>query len=105
MNEECWQKLSLAEQLGNIGGEVHRAVKEKGVHGERYENAVVRALELFDCTFADPRWRGARRKEIGRVREVFCDAALGGGMYKTTLEDLDRYFFGFAEVAMRFRQK
>ncbi len=96
-----WQELSLAEQLGNIGGEVHRAAKEKEAGGERYERAVIRALELFDLTFADPRWRGARRKEIARAREVFCDAVSGGVLYATSLENLESYFDQFAIAAQR----
>ena len=63
--------------------------------------AFERALELLDLTLADPRWRG-RLREIARARELFCDAAAGGGEYGSRLEDLDRYFLAFA-VAERSR--
>jgi hypothetical protein len=92
-----WQRLSLAEQLANVGAEVGRMRRPRGAAG-----AFERALELLDLTLADSRWRG-RRKEIARARELLCDAAGGGREYGTTLEDLDRYFLAFAVVARRGR--
>src|SRR5476649_360021 len=91
--EGRWFKYSLAEQLGNIGSEVGRTIRARG-DVERYKHAVSRTLELFDLTISDPRWRN-RLKEILRARELFGYAAYGNGEYKTTLEDLDRYFFYF----------
>lgn len=90
-----WYKLSLVEQLANIGSEVSRARKWFGKDKRIYEGAVLRALELFDLTLADSRWRG-RLREIARVREVFCDIISGGKQYKTSLKDLENYFFYFA---------
>ncbi|GAH13639.1 unnamed protein product, partial [marine sediment metagenome] len=72
-----WFKLSLAEQLANIGSEVSRACKWQGKDENIFWGAVVRTLELFDLTLMDSRWRG-RLREIARVREVFCDAITGG---------------------------
>jgi hypothetical protein len=92
-----WFSLSLAEQLGNIGSEVSRAIRARG-DDKRFEGAVVRALELFDLTLSDPRWR-KRLKEIARAREVFCYAVNGSSEYNTTLEDLDKYFLYFALAA------
>lgn len=73
---ERWQELSLLEQLGNIGSEVSRALKWEGKDEKTFNGAVDRALELFDLTLQDARWRGARLREIARAREVFCDAIL-----------------------------
>jgi hypothetical protein len=98
-----WYELSLAEQMGNIGGEVSRARLSQGKDGERFWGAVARGLELFNLTLADKRW-GERRKEIARAYEVFCDAVLGGKVYGSDLESLDRYFIYFALSAMRQRQ-
>ena len=95
-----WRELSLMEQLGNIGSEVSRAAMAKGKDEPRFENAFERALELFDLTLGDPRWKG-RKEEIARAREVFCDAALQGKTYGTSLEDMDRYFLPFAVAARR----
>jgi len=62
-----------------------------------------RALELLDLTLADPRWRN-RLSEIARVRELLCAAALDDGReYRTSLEDLDRYFLAFAVAARNAR--
>lgn len=94
---EGWFKLSLPEQLGNIGSEVSRSIKVRGAHS-RYWGAVSRALDLFYLTIEDPRWK-RQRKEILRVRELFCAAVLGSDEYKTTLEDLDKYFLYFALYA------
>lgn len=93
-----WQKLSFAEQMGNIGSEVSRAKKWQGKDEKIFQGAIGRALELFDLTLADPRWKG-RLLEINRAREVFLDAVSGGKEYNSTLEDLDKYFYPFALVA------
>lgn len=96
-----WFELSLAEQLGNIGSEVSRARNSQNINNERFERSVTRALELFYLTLSDRRWVG-RLKEIGRVREVFCDAIFGGKEYKSNLLDLEKYFNYFA---LAVRQK
>ena len=85
------------EQLGNIGSEVGRAGRACGDE-KRFDGAVARALELFDLTLSDPRWR-KRLKEIARSRELFCDAVFGGKEYGTTFESLDTYFYYFAFAA------
>jgi len=96
--EVRWFTLSLAEQLGNIGSEVHRAIRARNDE-KRFEGAVIRGLELFALTLSDPRWR-FRLKELTRAKELFCDAILDGKEYGTSLEDLDKYFYHFA-VASR----
>jgi hypothetical protein len=93
-----WYELSLKEQLGNIGSEVLRASRHKDKDEGLFWGDVERALELFDLTLSDPRWRG-RRSEIARAREVFCDAVYGGELYKSALPDLVRYFDQFAYAA------
>ena len=92
-----WFQMSLVEQLGNIGSEVGRALRAQE-DKQRFDNAVTRALELFDLTLSDKRWLG-RFKELARAREVFCDAVLGGTEYGTSLVDLEKYFYYFAYVA------
>ena len=93
-----WQKLSLMEQMGNIGSEISRALNWRDKDQKSFENAINRALELLDLTIADSRWR-SRLKEIVRTRELLADAMFGGKEYKTTFEDLNRYFFHFALAA------
>lgn len=93
-----WFEISLSEQLANIGSEVGRAARWQAKKDSRFDAAVDRALELFDLTIADPRWK-KRLKELLRSRELFCDAVTGGNEYGTRLDDLDRYFLAFAVQA------
>jgi len=93
-----WQKLSFYEQMGNIGSEISRALNWQNKDENSYNNAIDRALELIDLTISDLRWRN-RLKEIVRARELLADAMFGGKEYKTTFEDLNRYFFQFALAA------
>ena len=92
-----WSNFSLAEQLSNIGSEVNRASKWQKKDENIFWGAVERALELFDLTLEDKRWR-YRLREIARVREVFCDAVFGEKEYGTSLEDLEPYFFSFTRA-------
>jgi hypothetical protein len=99
-----WAKLSLVEQLGNVGSEVGRAVKRhRQGNLEQRDKALERALELLDLTIQDPRWK-LRLKEICRAREVLCDVFYGGNQYKSTPEDLEKYFFQFALAAQQQRK-
>mgnify|MGYP001578199528 CR=1 FL=1 len=99
-----WFRLSLAQQMGNIGSEVSRASNWQNKDEKLFWGAAERALELFDLTLADPRWKG-RLWEIARAREVFCDALYGGKMYKSSLQNLIGYFDQFALIAMNKAQK
>ncbi len=95
-----WSRLSLVQQLGNVGSEVSRAARWKDRDPKLFDGAMVRALELLDLSLRDPRWRG-RLKELARARELLCDAWLGGREYDADLRDLDRYFFHFALAARK----
>ena len=98
-----WLDLTLAEQLGNVGSEVGRALRARANgESERSRDALGRALELFDLTLADARW-ATRRKEIARARELVCDFLVGNNEYGSTAEGLDAYFLGFAIAARRDR--
>jgi hypothetical protein len=97
-----WARLTLAEQLGNVGSEVGRMRRWQARDERLAAAAFERALDLLDLTLADPRWR-TRLQEIARARELLCDAAAGGNDYGTTLDELDRYFLAFAVAARRAR--
>lgn len=99
--KESWDNYSLEEQLANIGAEVGRTAKWQGRDQKLFEGAKFRALELFDLTMDDSRWKG-HLKEIGRVRELFCEAAEKGEIYGTTLKDLGSYFMPFTALARKF---
>lgn len=93
-----WFKMSLSEQMGNTGSEIHRLVLSQKKDQNRFDSAFDRALELIDLTLADPRWKKGY-KEIARVREVLCDIYFGENQYDTSLEALDNYFFQFGLAA------
>ena len=97
-----WRTLTILEQMGNIGSEVERAIRahESG-RPDRFEHALDRALELFDMTAADDRWRGARRREILRAREEFCGLFFDPDPPAGSAEGLRRYFLAFAVAARR----
>lgn len=98
LSHGAWHKLSLTEQLANIGSEVSRARKWRGKNEQYFNNAVERGLELFDLTLNDARHKN-RTKEIARVREFFIDSISEKQNYNTSLNDLDDYFLTFASAA------
>jgi hypothetical protein len=95
-----WATLSLAEQLGNVGSDVGRAIRARATgDADRFGHALDRALELLDLTLEDERWRGPRRREIARAREVVCDYLVGPNLYGSTDESLEAWFMAFAMAA------
>ncbi len=95
-----WAGYTLAEQMANVGSEVERALRaHAAANPARLSGALDRALELFDLTVADDRWRGRRRREILRTREQFCSVVVGGGAPEGTAARLSRYFLAFAVLA------
>ena len=97
-----WQTMSLPAQLANIGSEVERAIRaHRAANTPRFEGAFARALELFDLTATDPRWRGPRRREILRARELFCALFYAASPAVGDADFLSRYFLQFAVIARR----
>lgn len=93
-----WAELSIAEQFGNIGSEISRALKWRDRNPSIARGAFERALELLDLTLDDPRHRQApaRLREIARVREVVVDFFDGANEYRSTASDLQKYFDAYA---------
>ena len=97
-----WHAMPLVTQLAHVGSEVERAIRAREQSNpQRWASAFARALELFDLTATDARWRGHRRREILRTRELFC-----GLFYATSPADgdaafLGKYFLEFAVAARR----
>ena len=99
-----WATFSLVEQLGNVGSEVERTIRAHASgNAVRFDGALARALELFDLTAADERWRGTRRREILRAREEFCRVFFDPTVDAHSAEGLQRYFLHFALAANRRR--
>ncbi len=105
IHPEKWRRLSLVEQLANIGSEISRAINWKKKDKRHFQLAFYRALELFSFTLADPKNRGFRLKEICRAKELLIDWFYGGRIYKTTDDQWRRYFDYFASVANMRRRK
>jgi len=97
-----WQTLTLMEQLAHVGSEVERAIRAHDMNNRaRFDGALTRALELFDLTAADDRWRGPKRREILRAREEFCRLFFDEDVPTDSARGLARYFLAFAMAARR----
>ena len=97
-----WAALPLAEQLAHVGSEVDRAIAAWAARrSDRFERALARALELFDLTARDDRWRGHRRREILRAREEFCRLFFDDDEPADAARTLSGYFLRFAVLARR----
>lgn len=94
-----WFKLSLIEQMANIGSEVFRAINWRKKGDDNYALAAFeRALELFYLTVEDPKNKN-RLKEVLRARELFCDYFVGDNQYHSTAESWNKYFYSFNYAA------
>jgi hypothetical protein len=100
-----WASFTLVEQLSHVGSEVDRTIRaHDAAQHARFDNALARALELFDLTAADDRWQGPRRREILRAREEFCSLFFGEQVPTGSAQGLRRYFLAFAGAAARARR-
>lgn len=94
-----WFKLSLIEQLANIGSDIIRTInwKKKGDAEKSYKYFIC-ALELIDLTVSDPKNK-RRLREILRTREALVDHFVYDNEYNTTDEIWYNYFFQFNYAA------
>lgn len=96
-----WAKLSLAEQMSNIGSEVERAISWQEKGNEDYsQKAFFRSLELLslslDC------WKnGARLKELARLYEALVDYFQGENIFASSVESWRKYFYAFNWLARK----
>ena len=97
-----WQKLSLVEQLANVGSEVERAMTWRTKNAEYSRLAFARALELIDLTLADVKNR-RRCKEIARLREVLGDYFAGDNVWQSTDQLWRNFFYPFNYAARKNR--
>lgn len=92
--------MSVVEQMANVGSEVERSIRAREAGNEaRFESAFERAMELFDLTVADPRWRGPRLRELTRAREEFRALLFGDEGVWPTVETVRRYYLQFGVAA------
>ena len=100
-----WAEMPFAEQMGNIGSEISRAIrwqaKEKP---ERMEQCVFRALELLDLTIdATSKDNRSKLKELCRAREEICDFFLADNELCSSPEQIMKYYDAFALAAQRLK--
>ncbi len=94
-----WFRLSLMEQLANVGSDIERTISWKNKGNLEYSaQAFERALELIDLTVADPKNK-RRLREILRAREALVDHFVYDNEYNSTDESWQKYFYAFAYAA------
>ena len=93
-----WKKLSIAEQMANIGSEVLRSIqwKEKDVNISQL--AFERSLELFDLSLNSME-QYPQLRETARAREMWVDYYWGDNEYQSTNSQWQNYFMQFTYLA------
>ena len=96
-----WTKLSLAEQMANIGSEVERAIiwQEKG-NSDYSQKAFLRSLELLSFSL-DCEKNGARLKELARLYEALVDYFSGENIFASSALLWRKYFYAFNWLARK----
>ena len=103
IDREKWAKLTIYEQLGNIGSEVGRAISAKRAgYDYRIEGAVVRAQDLFSATIEvliKEKTHLHRAKEILRARDQFISLFYDGEFDDVEAAKIENYFMNYAYIA------
>ena len=95
---ERWQKLSIFEQMANVGAEVGRAINWREKDKKRSNAAFERGLELLDLTIGSPSNK-KRLKEILLTRECLVDYFMFDNIYASSDEKWNNYFYAFNYAA------
>jgi len=99
-----WAQLSFAEQMGNIGSEISRAIRWRNKGNQSLsEGAFFRALELLDLSIVAAA-QSSRLRELCRTREALADHFFFDNEYQTTDTQWMRYFDQFALLAQSRKQ-
>ena len=94
IDRERWNQLSIFDQMGNIGSEAGRTLKLKR-NGEDFQDALIRALDLFDATVELlVQDKSHRTKEVLRARDQFLQA-----LFIADDPSIETYFMQFAIAA------
>ena len=96
--KETWAEKSLAYQMGNIGSEVSRSLKNREKPA-RFQGCFDRALELFDFTIDSLQQKRefAKLREVCRAREEFCDF-FNGNSFGTDSAKMQAYYDQFVAL-------
>lgn len=105
VDRERWSKLTIFEQMGNIGSEVGRTfLAGKRNDATSAEQALVRALDLFEATTAPLlKHKSPRAKEVLRAKEQFLQIYADKMFHSPQAKSLDRYFLNYAIAAQAQR--
>ncbi|GMU19537.1 MAG: hypothetical protein AMXMBFR12_07290 [Candidatus Babeliales bacterium] len=102
---ERWSKMSLLEQLANVGTDIERTIQwKKRGDCAASRAAFDRALELLYLTIKDPKNR-KRLKEICRARYLLVDHFVYDNEYHTTDQQWQDCFYQFNYAAALARGK
>ena len=97
-----WFKLSLIEQMANIGSEIERTIIWKKKDKNISQRAFERALELLNLTITDIKNK-SRLKEIARLREILIDYFQFENQFSSSDQLWRNYFNAFNFAACRNR--
>jgi len=94
LSDGKWFKISLLEQMANIGAEVERAVNWRDKNINYSTKAIERALELLYLTIEDKKNK-IHLKELTRLRELLIDYFYFDNEYNSSREFWHKYFYPF----------
>jgi len=101
VDRERWAKMTINEQMGNIGSEVGRAIiAHRNGNKAREDRAIDRAIDLFSATVevlvGTP--YAYRLKEVLRAREEFLRLFFDD-TFESDADNIERYFMNYAFAA------
>lgn len=99
-----WAKMTIQEQMGNIGSKVGRAIiAKRSGDDKRLQGAIDRALDLFDATTKNlVAQKSPRTREVLRLRDQFLSLFFSDTFDKDA-DKIDAYFTQYALAARRGR--
>lgn len=95
-----WSKMTIQEQMGNIGSEVERSIRAWADHDtNRFDGALDRVLDLFDATTEQLiSEHSPRVKEVLRARDQYLSLFFDG-TFQADASQLEDYFMQYALAA------
>ena len=106
VDRERWAKMTINEQMGNIGSEVGRAIiAYRTGNKDRVDRAIDRAVDLFSATVEAlvGTKHSYRLREVLRAREEFLRLFFDG-TFESDADKIERYFMNYA-FAARFEHR
>jgi len=107
IDRERWAKMTMNEQMGNIGSEVGRAIiAHRNGNKDREDRAIDRAIDLFSATvevLVGTEY-SYRLKEVLRAREEFLRLFFDG-TFESDADKIEQYFMNYAFAARHEHMK